>query len=105
MSKHTRKQNVTAICYDRKGRVLSVGKNSYIKTHPLQARAAEKVGQPDRVFLHAEIAALVKVKDWNKIHRMIVVRLNRKGQPLNAKPCAVCASVIEEAGINIVEHT
>ena len=40
------KQDMTAIIYDRRGRVLSVGKNSYFKTHTLQAKHAAKVGTP-----------------------------------------------------------
>jgi hypothetical protein len=31
------RHELTAVIYDRKGNVLSIGKNSYIKTHPLQA--------------------------------------------------------------------
>ena len=30
-------QNIIATVYDRRGRVLAVGKNSYVKTHPKQS--------------------------------------------------------------------
>jgi len=48
MSHATNRQNITAIVYDRKGRVLAVGKNSYTKTHPVQAKFAQKIWQPSQ---------------------------------------------------------
>lgn len=99
------KQEITAIIYDRKGRVLSVGKNSYVKTHTLQAKHAEKVGLPDKQFLHAEIHAITKCRDLSKAHRIVVTRYGKKGQPLLAKPCPVCQSAIESVGIDIIEWT
>jgi len=98
-------QNVTAFAYDRKGRLLSMGRNSYVKTHPLQARAAREVGEHYKIFLHAEVAALVKVKDWSRVHRLVVTRYNKDGVPVIAKPCRVCQRVINLAGIEQVEHT
>lgn len=105
MSKGTKKQNITAICYDKRGRILSIGRNSYVKTHPLQARMAAKMGNERQIYLHAEIAALVKVRNWSLIEKMTVVRLNALGQPLNAKPCPICTEMIRLARIKIVEHT
>lgn len=99
------KQEITAIIYDRKGRVLSVGKNSYVKTHPLQAKHAEKVGLPDKQFLHAEIHAITKCRDLSKAHRIVVTRYDKKGRPLLAKPCPVCQSAIESVGIEVIEWT
>lgn len=60
------KQQITAIIYDRKGEVLSIGQNSYVKTHPLQAKHAEKVGLPYKQFLHAEIHAITRCKHFTK---------------------------------------
>lgn len=97
------KQEITAIIYDRKGRVLSVGKNSYVKTHTLQAKYAKKVGLPDKQFLHAEIHAISKCRDLDKAHKIVVTRFGKKGQPLLAKPCLICQSAIESVGIKIVE--
>ena len=99
------KQNMTAIIYDKRGKVISVGQNSYVKTHPLQAKYAAAAGMPDRQFLHAEIHAIVKCKDLTRAYRIFVSRWDRKGQPALAKPCPVCISAIEAAGIEIVEHT
>ena len=100
MSKH----NITAILYDKRGRVLSVGKNSYIKTHPMMARASSAVGQPFRVYLHAEIAALIRLKDWDKAYKMVITRFNKLGQPVAAAPCICCQHILKQTSI-LVEHT
>lgn len=101
----TTMQNITAFAYDRKGRLLSIGRNSYVKTHPLQARAAKEVGEDYKIYLHAEVAALVKIKNWQKIDKLVVTRYNKNGEPMLAKPCRVCQRVIKIAGISTVEHT
>lgn len=99
------KPNVTAIVYDRKGNVLSVGRNSFVKTHPIQARAAKAVGQEKRIFLHAEIHALVQIRNWDEAKSIQVIRLGSDGRELLAKPCPVCMHVIKQTGITRIEHT
>lgn len=84
---------------------MSIGKNSYIKTHPRQAYYAEKVGLPSKIFLHAEIHAIVKCKNIEKAHKIVVLRFDSTGNPVNAKPCPVCESAIKETGIKVIEHT
>lgn len=98
-------QNITALIYDRKGRIISIGKNSYVKTHPLQAKFAQHVGLNDKIFLHAEVEALVKLKDWSKAHKIVITRYNKNGEPVLAKPCKVCQHAIKMANIQHVEHT
>jgi tRNA(Arg) A34 adenosine deaminase TadA len=97
--------DITAIIYDKRGKVLSIGKNSYIKTHPLQNHYACKVGLPDKQFLHAEIHAIVKCRNLDKAHKISVIRLDKEGNGKNAKPCLVCRSAIDSVGIKIIEHT
>jgi tRNA(Arg) A34 adenosine deaminase TadA len=99
------KQNITAIIYDRKGRIISIGRNSYLKTHPLQAKYARQVGAPDKIFLHAEIEALVKLRDWSKAAKILVTRYSKSGEPILAKPCKVCQHALSLAGITQIEHT
>ena len=101
----SRPQTVTAIIYDRRGRVLSVGQNSYIKTHPLQAHHAHKAGLPEKLFLHAEVHAITRCKDLSRAHRILITRYNRDGEPVLAAPCPVCVSAIEASGIKRIEHT
>lgn len=99
----TTKQRITATIYDRKGRVLSIGQNSYHKTHPTQAEFARRVGQPERLFLHAEISALVKCR--GKPYKIHIERKDKKGNLQLAKPCAICELAIREAGIKFVEYS
>jgi tRNA(Arg) A34 adenosine deaminase TadA len=102
----TAKQAITAIVYDRKGRILAIGQNSYIKTHPLQARAAKATNShSSKIFQHAEVNALTKIKDWSKAYRMVITRYNKLGEPLTAKPCTCCQWVLTLAKIKVVEHT
>jgi tRNA(Arg) A34 adenosine deaminase TadA len=96
---------LSAVIYDKRGRVISVGQNSYVKTHPLQAKHAVQVGMPDRQFLHAEIHAIVRCRDLTKAHRIFVSRWDHKGNPALARPCPVCVSAIKAAGIEVIEHT
>jgi tRNA(Arg) A34 adenosine deaminase TadA len=95
---------IVAKCYDKKGKLLSVGINDYNKTHPLQKYFAEKVGHFHREYLHAEIAAIVRCKD-KKIYRITVERYDKHGLPVNAKPCPICQEAIKAFGIKIVEST
>ena len=105
MSVMSAKQNITAILYDKKGRILSVGKNNYIKTHPLKAKSAHAVGEDHKIYLHAEIDALVKAKNWNKAYKLVITRFSKDGSPALAKPCKVCQHAIKLAGIKQIEHT
>lgn len=98
-------QDITAIIYDKKGRIISVGKNSYVKTHPKQAHHAARVGRPEKVFLHAEIDAIIRCKDLSRASKILVSRISRKGKYVNAKPCPICQDAIREAGIEQVEWT
>jgi deoxycytidylate deaminase len=96
--------SITAIIYDKRGNILSVGKNSYVKTHPLQAQYAERAGEPYKVFLHAEIDAIIKLRASAKAHRMVIFRYLEDGSPASAKPCKICQQALAKTKI-IVEHT
>lgn len=95
---------ITAILFDKKGRPLSVGRNSYTKTHPLMARESAKHGEPYKVFLHAEIDAIVRCKDMSKASRIVVMRFDAHGLPVNAKPCRICQGLLSTYNLRI-EHT
>ena len=94
-----------AYAYDKKGRLLSSATNSYSKTHPLQAYFAEKVGHSAKIYLHAEIAAIIKAGD-KKIHKLLITRHNpRTHKALNAAPCPICQEAIRAFGIPFVSYT
>jgi tRNA(Arg) A34 adenosine deaminase TadA len=98
------KHNLTARCYDRKGKLLSIATNSYSKTHPIQAYFATKVGQPAKIYLHAEIHAIIKAGD-KKIHKIVISRIGKNHKALNAKPCPICQEAIKAYGIPFVSYT
>lgn len=68
-------------------------------------KAGAAVNMPDRIYMHAEVAALVKVKDWSKAHRIFVTRYTKDGKPANAKPCQICQHIIRQTGIKHVDYT
>lgn len=101
-----KKFGITAIIYDKRGNILSIGKNSYVKTRPLQAMFAKKVGEEHKVFLHAEVHALIRCDNLDRAHRIAIFRYNEAGEAVLAKPCKICQNAIRSlTKIKIVEHT
>jgi len=98
------KQYLTAVIYDKRGRVLSIGKNSYEKSHPYQAQCAAAVGLPEKIYIHAEISAIIRCDDLSKAHKIMVYRTGKRGY-LNAKPCPICERAIKLSGIKEIWHT
>lgn len=101
----SKRHKVTAIIYDRKGNVLSIGQNNYVKSHPLQARHAARVGEDYKIFLHAEIHAITRCLNLSIAHSISIFRYNEQGEPVLAKPCAICASAIKQTSIKKIIHT
>ena len=95
---------LSATIYDKRGRVLAKGENSYLKTHPYQKECAHKVGLKLGEFIHAEIAALMRVRHGTP-HKISIERYGKSGQPLTAAPCPVCSHAIKLAGISLIEYT
>lgn len=95
---------MAAVGYDKKGKVVSIAVNSYVKSHPLQSKYANKAGLREKQCLHAEIACIIRARGV-KIHTIAVARINREGQPLLAAPCAICQLAIEDYQIREVVHT
>lgn len=95
---------VFSIAVDKKGKVVSEGANSYIKTHPKQAKFAWLAGLSDKVYLHAEVATIIKAK-YRRIHKLYIARVDAQGEPCLALPCPVCSLAIKESNIFLVEYT
>lgn len=94
---------VAALLFDRKDNLLSIATNSYIKTHPMQKQYAARLGNDKKAFLHAEIAALLKLKK-KKAYKVLLVRVNKHGDPLPIDPCPVCTLALKEHGVKIIER-
>lgn len=99
-----RQYEIVAEVFDRRQRLIARATNSYHKTHPLQKYFAEKVGQPHREFLHAEIAALLKCKD-KKPYSIKVWRKGPRGELRCSKPCPICMEAIKAWGIVEIWHS
>lgn len=103
------KPRLYATIWDKRGRLLAEGSNykdGRMKTHPVQAKMAKKHGDnPHKQFLHAELDAIVSLLRRGKeaeAYLIHVVRLNKDGEEMNAKPCPICQAMIEEVGIKNV---
>lgn len=83
-----------------RGRVVATATNSATKTHPFQAKLADRVGRPEKTVLHAEVAALVRCR--SQVDTIVVARVDKAGRLRLSKPCPVCALAIREAGIQNV---
>ena len=101
-----KQHKLTATIVDKRGRTLAVGYNNYTKTHPKQTEYAELAGLPQKEYLHAEVAAIIKCKQRiNKAHAIHIERYDSKGNPKLAAPCPVCVLAIQQAGIKHVSFT
>lgn len=98
------KYKIAAIITDKRNKILSIGWNSYSKSHPLQFRWAKKNHNNHRIFLHAEISAIVRCKEGVPYH-IYIARVNRKGGVRLAKPCPICEMAIQDVGIKKVIYT
>ena len=99
----SKKYEVTAMAYNKRGKLLAVGTNSYTKTHPAQAKFGKRSGKPNAIYLHAELACLLRAKE--RVHRLEVFRYDNEGRPANSKPCPSCQLAIKEYGVKEVRHT
>jgi tRNA(Arg) A34 adenosine deaminase TadA len=98
------RHTLTAYCYDRKGKLLSKAENNYKKSHPIQAHFANLVGMPARIYLHAEIHALIKAGD-KQVYKIVIMRIGKNHKPLNAKPCPICAAALKAYGVQFISYT
>lgn len=100
----TSKKKVGAVLLN-KNKVVESATNLDTKTHPLQAKFAEMVGLEEKIYLHAEISALVKCRQ--ECDTIVVARLggHNHDEMRMAKPCPVCQLALEQAGIRKVFYS
>jgi tRNA(Arg) A34 adenosine deaminase TadA len=85
--------------------LLASASNSYGKTHPIQARFAAQAGTPQKIYLHAEIAAIILALKKGTPHSIFVSRTLASGTTGLAAPCPICTLAIKHAGIKEVTYT
>lgn len=66
---------------------------------------SSKLGMPYKIFLHAEVAAILKCHDLAKAHNILVTRVYKAGKLMVVKPCKICQSAIDAAGIKNLEYS
>lgn len=99
------------VCFalNNRGRVISIGNNSYTKSHRKQYMFAKAANHKEKQYLHAEIHALIKAQLRNgrsrKIDSIFVLRFQRDGSLGLAKPCSVCSLAIKSAKIRKVFYS
>lgn len=94
---------VISATLDNRNNIITIAQNSYIKTHPIQHKFSLMIGNNNKNYLHAEIAALVK--SHNQAKSIIVIRVTRSGLIRMAKPCKICMLAIKEAKIKKIYYT
>lgn len=96
-------QKLVAFGLDNKNRIISIGYNSYTKTHPLQAKYATMMGVPNKIYLHAEVSAIIGANE--QICTIVVSRVNNHGRLLLARPCECCMQAIYDTNINKIVYS
>ena len=94
-------QQLGAVIFDKKGRILSVGHNWHTKTHPVISRINELK------TMHAECHAILGCRhkyDLTEANIFVYRELKNK-QPALAKPCELCMKVIKLFGIKKIWYT
>jgi deoxycytidylate deaminase len=96
------KYQVGCIICNKQGKIISAGVNQR-KSHPYQAEMAKRHGDEKKIWLHAEIAAIIKCRQ--QPHTVYVARVGKKNITRLAKPCPICFAAIQEAGCKRIVYT
>jgi len=109
-------QNHVAMILGPRGRIMSLGRNK-IKTHPIQAYWAKRLGKDHKIYLHAETDALIKCMNKHggpdsngRLESVydtdiLVARFNKDGDTASSRPCDICAHMLQSYGLRHVFHT
>jgi len=87
----------------KKNKLLAIGQNNPEKTHPQALILAKRFNtDTEHPYLHAETDLISRL--WGKHYidntlRMVVIRLNKRGQLRCSKPCDQCTQVLEALDI------
>ena len=93
-----------SIITDKRNRVVSVGYNSYTKSHPQQQRWGELTGNPHMCYVHSEFSALKKDKH-KKGYKIYIARVDSENRPVYSKPCKACEEMLKNSHLKAVEYT
>lgn len=80
---------------NKKGQIIAESANSYTCSHTQQYHYAKKVGRPEAVYLHAEMACLLKDKARKGV-KLFVARVDSKGASVYSAPCEICSLALKD---------
>lgn len=90
------------VALNKSGHIISLSFQHSTKSHPLQAQYAKQVNLEEKIYLHAEIATLVKA---TKPHTLFVCRLDSTNNLVLAKPCPICELAIMQSTVKQCFYT
>ena len=98
-------RHAAAVVY--KKRILSIGHNSRIKTHPIEMKFQTR---PGAIYLHAEKDAIIRAMnrfgdEILKECSLYVLRVFKNGEIGNSRPCESCQDFIKAVKIKHVYWT
>jgi hypothetical protein len=87
----------------KKSRLLAIGQNNPEKTHPQALMLAKRFNtDTEHPYLHAETDLISRL--WGKHYidnslKMVIVRLNKRGELRCSKPCEKCSQILNALSI------
>lgn len=90
----------------KKNKLLAIGQNNPEKTHTQALMLARRFHTDlEHPYLHAETDLISRL--WGKYYidsslKMVIIRLNKRGELRCSKPCERCEQIIKSLGINKV---
>ena len=91
-----------SVVVNKRGKIVGEAANSYTKTHTIMAKTSKRLGL-EKEYCHAECLAIVRAR--GKGHKIYIARVDSRGNACYSAPCPVCAVLIKEAGIKVVEFS
>lgn len=100
----SRKVSILTTAYDKKGNIIAASTNDYERSHPWQKKLSLQCGlSEERIYLHSEVACLLKVRSMRKqAYTLKVERRGKLGELRLAFPCLSCQAAIKLAGVKTV---
>ena len=95
----------------RSRQIISIGQNYPDNTNAKAMRFAKRFGnrkQMEYPYLHAEVDMLSKL--WGRYYiaskmKVVVLRLNSKGELKNSKPCVGCSNIFSALGVGKIWYS
>jgi len=90
----------------RKNNLLAIGQNNPEKTHTKALILSQRFNTNTKYpYLHAETDLISRL--WGKYYidetlKMVIIRLNKRGELRDSKPCCNCYKIISALGIKKV---